>query len=223
MFNSKILKLYLIVRKTLSLAQILFFEYGLLRSLVTQKPEINNRAIPWFTIPAIEYLNSLNLKSKTLFEWGSGNSTLFWADKVKKVIAVEDDNEWMTYVLDKAPKNVSISLAQTKNKYINILKKQHEKFDIIVVDGHHRLACARQAITHLKATGFIILDNSDWHPLTSKMLREHNLLQIDFHGFYHGNGYTGTTSIFLQKSTKLEFQKLTQKPIGGITQNSFTE
>ncbi len=37
---------------------------------------VNNNAkpLPWFTYPAIEYLNQLDLSSCAIFEWGCGNS-----------------------------------------------------------------------------------------------------------------------------------------------------
>ena len=36
----------------------------------------NNEPIPWFTYPSIQYLDQLDLSEKTIFEWGSGNSSL---------------------------------------------------------------------------------------------------------------------------------------------------
>ena len=48
-----------------------------------------NRPIPWYTYPAIEYIKQLDFSDKTVFEYGSGNSTLFWAQRCKKLVSVE--------------------------------------------------------------------------------------------------------------------------------------
>lgn len=54
--------------------------------------------LPWWTYPAIEFVNSMISKSDTVFEYGSGNSTLWWQERVAKVRAVEHDEVWATKV-----------------------------------------------------------------------------------------------------------------------------
>ena len=53
------------------------------------------KAIPWYTYPAIEYLNSLEFKNRKVFEFGSGNSTLFWLAKNAQVTSVENNKIWV--------------------------------------------------------------------------------------------------------------------------------
>jgi hypothetical protein len=50
--------------------------------------------IPWYTYPATEYLSHLDFSRLTVFEYGSGNSTLWWAKRAKSVFSVEDDKDW---------------------------------------------------------------------------------------------------------------------------------
>ena len=50
--------------------------------------------MPWITYPSIKFLNGILRPHMTLFEYGSGGSTLFWLTKVKKVISVEHDRDW---------------------------------------------------------------------------------------------------------------------------------
>ena len=52
-------------------------------------------------------------------------------------------------------------------------------FDVIIIDGENRFECAVESINKLKEDGFIILDNSDWLPETSKLLRENDLIEIN--------------------------------------------
>ena len=50
--------------------------------------------IPWYTYPAIEYLNNLDFSTKYVFEFGSGSSSIYWADKAKDVVSIEYNKVW---------------------------------------------------------------------------------------------------------------------------------
>lgn len=45
----------------------------------------NGNPIPWFSYPFIDFLTPRLSKELVLFEFGSGNSTLFFAEKLKKL------------------------------------------------------------------------------------------------------------------------------------------
>lgn len=66
--------------------------------------------IPWISFPAYEYLEQLDLSDKTVFEFGSGNSTLYWAKRVKSVISIEDDKEWYEKIKTRIPSNTTLLL-----------------------------------------------------------------------------------------------------------------
>lgn len=60
------------------------FEYGQLRTMEKWEcVDKDGNSIPWFTYPAIEYLSHLDLSGCSVFEYGSGFSTLFWLQRVK--------------------------------------------------------------------------------------------------------------------------------------------
>src|SRR5262245_31531933 len=82
-------------RSSFRAAKILWFSYGHLKSVrAGRSVDAAGRPIPWYTYPAIEYLRQLDLSEKTVFEYGSGNSTLFWAECAARVVTVEDDERW---------------------------------------------------------------------------------------------------------------------------------
>ena len=75
--------------------QIYEKEWGHGRSRHSRRPVDSNGApLPWFTYPAIEYIQQLDLSDRVIFEWGSGNSSLFFADRVKQITSVESNREW---------------------------------------------------------------------------------------------------------------------------------
>ena len=177
--------------------------------------------IPWYTYPAIEYLSQFDMSDKEIFEFGCGNSSLFWADRAKKVTSIEDNPTWFqkwqeNFIRD----NLDIRWRDEGEGYFNAIFEDNKKYDVIVVDGKRRADCARTAVQALNPGGLIILDDSD-RINTSKEyvdavnhLQKADLLQVDFYGFCPMNNYTKTTSLFFSRDFR--FQSLyTVQPING--------
>ena len=54
---------------------------------------------PWLVFDAIDFLNTLPLKGKKVFEYGSGGSTLFWLNRGSECISIEHDPAWYNTML----------------------------------------------------------------------------------------------------------------------------
>ena len=63
-------------------------------------PEAITDFVPWMNFNAISFLNKFLTKDMTVFEWGSGSSTLFLSHRVHKVISIEHNKEWYSKVND---------------------------------------------------------------------------------------------------------------------------
>ena len=163
----------------------------------------NGDPIPWFTYPSIHYINQLNLKDKIIFEWGSGYSSSYFCNRAKAVYSVEHNLEWYKQVQKFGLENHHL-LFKTDREYVNSIKEQGKKFDIIIVDGVLREECLEIAPQFLQEGGMIILDNSDRHPSEAEKLRKKKFIQVDFHGFGPINKYTWTTSLFLDRSIQID-------------------
>lgn len=68
--------------------------------IALQDPESSplHDEIPWISIPAIKFIEGKINPSMTIFEYGSGGSTLFFARKAKSVISIEHDHGWFESV-----------------------------------------------------------------------------------------------------------------------------
>ncbi len=55
--------------------------------------------LPWVTFEAKRWLDSYLRNTMTVFEWGSGGSTLYFAKQVRQVISVEHDQKWYDAVI----------------------------------------------------------------------------------------------------------------------------
>ena len=166
--------------------------------------DASGNPIPWYTYPAIEYLNQLDLTDKHVFEYGSGHSTIFWSSRCKSLTSVEHDEHWYHQIRGRLPESVSYHLKQEIPDYVDLINSLDQKFDIIIIDGAHRLDCAIAALPNLKSSGFIILDNSDWMTGASRELREAGLIEVDMSGFGPINNYTWTTSFYFSRQVELK-------------------
>lgn len=180
--------------------KILEIDYGHIYT-TKSKSAINKQGkpIPWFTYPAIEYIKQLDLADKVIFEYGSGNSTLFWGSRCQEVKSVEDNEEWYKKILEKVEENTEIKLEKDKAKYVKSISSYKENFDVIVIDGRARYDCAVEAIKKLKPGGLIILDNSNWYVRTTQLLREANFIQADMAGFVPITWEISVTSFFFHR------------------------
>lgn len=206
---------------------ILKNDFGFFRSVKKSIP-VNKlgEAIPWYTYPAIEYLSQFDFSDKNILEFGSGYSSVFWSKKCKNLISIEHRKSWIDIVAEFIDKQNVQLLYKNENDYTEICKTSNTKFDIIIIDGIKRAACAREISSCLNLdSGIVILDNSDWYPETSKYLRDElNLFEIDFFGFGPINNYTSCTSIFITRNLTLKPQKKQpQNGIASINQNCENE
>jgi len=199
---------------------ILASGYGQFDSIRKQEALLENgRIVPWYTYPAIEYLESIDFSGKTVFEFGSGNSSLYWASRSKSVTSVEDDMQWHDKVKNHVRENQCLLLRQSEEAYAQAIGETNTVYDVVIIDGNHRPACARASLRHVREDGMIILDNSDWYYKTAALLRQElGFIQVDFYGFGPINAYTWVTSVFLSRHIEIK-PKFPRQPVfarGGL-------
>lgn len=118
---------------------------------------------PWWGESIIEIIRKHLNKSLSVFEWGSGNSTMFWAKYVKEVVSTEHDRQWYNKMSNMVPDNVSLNYCELEygGEYCKAILSEDNMFDIILVDGRDRVRCIKNAVKRLKEDGVLILDNSE--------------------------------------------------------------
>src|SRR5260221_5681032 len=132
----------------------------LAHNVINGKPPLDLE-IPWFSYAAIDFLNDFVRRHMSVFEYGSGGSTLFFAQRAREVLSVEDNPQWFDWVSrrlkEKGLNNATLKLCEFDFKkpvgfenspYLQALPER--KFDIIVVDGseewtHVRPICFEKA------------------------------------------------------------------------------
>jgi hypothetical protein len=70
-------------------------DLGWVESVRTRKPcRRDGSPIPWMNYHVVSFLEERLNDDLSLFEYGSGNSTLFYARLAGDVVSVETDREW---------------------------------------------------------------------------------------------------------------------------------
>lgn len=168
----------------------------------------NNDPLPWFTYPCIEYLNTLDLSDCRVFEFGSGSSTHYWANKAKSVCSVERDEKWFNDMSGRLPINAKLYFAPDERVYCKQILEEDGLFDLVVIDGAVRYPSMQECLGKLAEDGLIIFDNIEWYPNAASFLRNKGFVQIDFSGFTPLNAFTSCTSIFYKLPTLLQRKKV---------------
>lgn len=181
----------------------------------------DNSPVPWYTYPAIEYLKQFDFSTANIFEYGCGNSSLWWSKRAAKVISVESSTEWHEKINQVKNDNMEILLRENRQDYVKAPETIEGKFDIIIVDGQFRYECVESTINKFAGKGMIIVDNSDWYPEVAEKIREKlDLIQVDFAGFGPVNNYTWVTSVLFSRNVILKPLSKNQPEfcLGGLRQ-----
>lgn len=173
---------------------------GYFESVRTKTPcRRDGSPIPWMNYGMVEFLEQRLHNELTLFEYGSGNSTLFFAERVRDVVSVECDEGWYGYVKDSLPANVKLMfVAADGDSYVNAIDDGDRSYDIVVVDAEQRVNCMINAPQRLSAQGVILLDDAsrDQYGPGIADLRAAGFKQLDFNGLKPGGVNTYRTTVF---------------------------
>lgn len=143
---------------------------------------------PWLPYLVTDYIK--RLKPGRVFEWGSGESTIFFYDiGAQHLVSVEHSKEWFDDTNKKLSvahvgynlipyedgtigsnpanpvhyKSASTELGEVNFKrYATLVDRMIDsKYDLILIDGMARASCLYHAASHVAEGGCIVLDNAE--------------------------------------------------------------
>lgn len=132
----------------------------------------------WLTPPVTEFVTKLltSITNAKVLEFGAGCSTAFFAQYTTNLISIEHSAKWHQVVQDYLIKNklqVDLRLV-ISNYYQECDNLPTNYFDLILIDGQHRMNCLRAARSLIKPGGVIILDDSQ---MRAKYLIANDIMQ----------------------------------------------
>jgi predicted O-methyltransferase YrrM len=118
---------------------------------------------PWLSPEATDYLASILAPEMTVLEHGAGGSTLWLAERVKQVIAVEHNPDWFATLKEIVPSNVTL-VYRDKAGIPGVILDVYAPFDLALIDGEpveHRAEYIRSAPQLVHPGGWLVLDNAN--------------------------------------------------------------
>lgn len=186
------------------LAEIGWFKAFETKSAVDEK----GNPIPWVTYSFIDFIKERISKAHSVFEFGSGNSTLFYAAHAGKVISVEHDEEWYRKMerLKIGNSELIYKTLEIGGEYCRAPLNLSQKFDIIIIDGRDRVNCCKNCLNALSDSGVLVLDDSEREEYAQGIifLQEQGFKHLSFSGISPGLFYRKATSVFYRDNNCLK-------------------
>ncbi len=214
-FREKIKTFLILIKEPKVLSKLLslrlsgyLIDVGWFSAFKTGEPvDKNLEPLPWLTYSFIDFIIERLRNEFKIFEFGSGNSTLFFAKRAMEVTSVEHNIEWYNKLKSKIPGNSNLILSKSDSSkdYIAGLKQSNKKFDLIIIDGIHRVDCCLSASNYLTDNGVIILDDSkrDDYVKGIDHLVDKGFKKIDFTGIPPGTFIRKCTTVFYKTNNCL--------------------
>jgi predicted O-methyltransferase YrrM len=183
-----------------------------------------HRGEPWLAPEVIRFLETYLKSSDIGLEFGSGGSTVWFAERVKHLTSVEHNQEWYARIKRRleeknvtnavylfAPKTVG-DASGANSDYVKVTETiPAASLDFVLVDGTYRSQCVLRSLPLLKSGGMLIIDNVNKY-LPSKSIapnsrslaagaadadwnQVHHLLK-SWRYFWSGNGVSDTAIYF---------------------------
>lgn len=126
---------------------------------------------PWIVPEAVKFLEKTIKQDWKIFEFGSGWSTIFYAERAEMVVSLEHDPSWYDRIRKQLleRKITTCDLQKVKLELFSraIEKFEDNSFNLIVIDSHEeedlreRLSCMAAAKPKIVPGGYLMLDDSD--------------------------------------------------------------
>lgn len=183
-------------------------EIGWFKSFDSKSPvDAHSEPIPWVTYSFIDFIADRISKEHIIFEFGSGNSTFYYAKRALKVVSVEHDKSWFDKISASKPSNSEMIFCELKTAgdYCKMPVSMGQKFDIIIVDGRDRVNCCYQSLAALSESGVLVLDDSEREKYSDAIifLKKEGFKELSFSGISPGLFYRKSTSVFYKANNCL--------------------
>ncbi len=184
-------------------------DIGWFNSFQSKMPvDVNGEPIPWVTYSFIDFIEKRIKKSHQIFEFGSGNSTFYYAKRAGRVVSVEHDKLWFDLIYGNKPSNSDMIFCELEDdgKYCRMAGGFDEKFDIIIVDGRDRVNCCKQSVLALTTGGVLVLDDSErtQYQEVGPYMKSLGYKEIAFSGIAPGSFIYKSTSVFYRDANCLD-------------------
>ncbi len=139
----------------------------LINKLKLIRYETTHPDFPWITQTATVAFDALLRPTHHGLEWGSGNGSIWIAQRCAALVSIEHHRAWYDKVSSKLRErgigNVDYRLVEEGQYLAPIDEFQDETLDFVVVDGLFRDGAFLRSMPKVREGGFILFDNVNWY------------------------------------------------------------
>jgi len=128
--------------------------------------------VPWIAPAAVEFLEGYLKTTDQMLEFGSGRSTLWFAERVGHITSVEHNPDWHSQISfkigGKGLSNISYflhpkqadSVPASHSDYVLVTQSiPPSSLDVVLVDGINRAQCVLKSLSLIVDGGILVIDN----------------------------------------------------------------
>ena len=159
-----IFMIFIVYKKLIRYKKSFLHESGWIQSVKRMEPVDNNfNQVPWMNYQTINFIKERFKKDFNMFEYGSGYSTIFYANIVNRITSIEYNIDWYNKIKNEIPNNAKLIYENKFNSdcYIFAVKNDDILYDVIIIDGRSRVACLEACIDQLSERGVLFFDDSE--------------------------------------------------------------
>jgi len=121
--------------------------------------------LPWIPFAARDALAQRITSDFLVWEIGAGYSTLWLADRVKRVVSIEASQDWhealSTILARDGIQNVDLRFEFQAERMADFSELPDHSLDLLFIDGGPRGLCLEHGFPKVKKGGYVYLDNWD--------------------------------------------------------------
>jgi hypothetical protein len=161
-----------------------------------------NKKLPMLSIPFLDWFNSYDFKEYIFIEFGSGNSTNYFADRTKHVYSFETDEVYFRNMSLFAKKNVDVIFKKSFDLENGNFDLEIKDKTIAMIDSDCNRFMLTKALLEITLPDVIIFDNSEWFVNSSKHIISKGYQEFIFWGTRPESFMDKATSVFIKQNAK---------------------
>lgn len=161
---------------------------------------------PWTSAPFVDFIAPRLQASWTIFEYGAGASTIYYARRVARVVAVEHDEKFAAELRPRLPANATVTVQPAySDAYAQAIAVCEPRPELVSVDGRDRVKCVSAALAAMAPEAVLVLDDAERTEYAPawQQLREAGFKAVEFWGLPPGGILRKCTTVFYRADNVL--------------------
>jgi len=171
---------------------------------------------PMLSAPFLDWFDSYDFSDFNLVEFGSGNSTNYFAEKVEDVVSFETDINFYNNFKSGLFENVDYRFIQKYDLENKVPDIEINDKTIVFIDSASNRFLLTKNIFKIKFPNILILDNSHDYKNTCKFIYNQGYSEIPFWGLRFNEVEESCTSVFIKNGFNMIEKNYDYYSVGSI-------